>query len=76
MSDVLEQVETAFVTEEGDHEKFAHYIDKTKLGDAYVFGTPVQAICGKMWVPTRDPEKFPVCVDCKAIYDELPDVRS
>ncbi|MEO8094890.1 MAG: DUF3039 domain-containing protein, partial [Pseudolysinimonas sp.] len=27
--------------------------------------------CGKVWVPGRDPEKFPVCPDCKKIYDKL-----
>jgi uncharacterized C2H2 Zn-finger protein len=31
----------------------------------------VRALCGKVWVPGRDPEKFPVCPDCKKIYDKL-----
>ncbi len=30
------------------------------------------ALCGKVWVPGRDPNKFPICPDCKAIYDGLP----
>lgn len=59
------------VVEPGDHEKFAHYVDKTKLADAIVFGTPLQALCGKFWVPTRDGLKFPVCPDCKEIWEGL-----
>jgi hypothetical protein len=31
----------------------------------------VIALCGKVWVPGRDPDKFPVCPDCKKIYDKL-----
>jgi hypothetical protein len=34
-------------------------------------GEPVVALCGKVWTPGRDPKKFPVCPDCKAIYDGL-----
>ena len=28
-------------------------------------------LCGKVWVPKRDPSQFPVCPDCKRIYDEM-----
>ena len=31
------------------------------------------ALCGKIWVPNRDPQKFPVCPICKEIYDGLRD---
>jgi hypothetical protein len=36
-----------------------------------VMGTPVVALCGKVWVPSRDPEKFPVCPECKEIWESL-----
>jgi len=29
-------------------------------------------LCGKVWVPSRDPQKFPVCPECKEIYESLP----
>ena len=29
------------------------------------------ALCGKVWVPGRDPNKFPVCPMCKEIYEGL-----
>jgi hypothetical protein len=57
--------------DEGDHEKFAHYVHKDKLMQAMVEGTPVRAMCGKLWVPSRDPKRFPVCPECKRIYDEV-----
>ena len=57
---------------DGDHERFAHYVDKTKNVESRVTGTPVTALCGKVWVPSRDPQKFPVCPECKEIYEGLP----
>ena len=38
-------------TEDGDHEKFSHFVPKDKLTEAMVMGTPVVALCGKVWVP-------------------------
>jgi len=58
-------------TEDGDHEKFSHYVPKDKLTEAMVMGTPVIALCGKVWVPSRAPEKFPVCPECKEIWESL-----
>lgn len=34
-------------------------------------GRPVVALCGKVWVPKHDPSKYPVCPDCKRIYEEM-----
>lgn len=36
-------------------------------------GTPVVALCGKVWVPGRDPKKYPVCPMCKEIFESLGD---
>lgn len=51
----------------GDHDRFAHYVRKSDLMRAYVDGESIIALCGKRWVPTRDPERFPVCPTCKEI---------
>src|SRR5829696_3566965 len=58
-------------TGDGDHERFSHYVQKNKLTDAMVDGTPVVALCGKVWVPSRDPQRFPVCPQCKEIWEGL-----
>ena len=60
-----------YQVEEGDHERFSHYVPKDKLTEAMVMGTPVVALCGKVWVPSRDPERFPVCPECKEIWESL-----
>lgn len=68
---VLERSETTEQVEPGDHERFAHYVRKDKIMDSALSGKPVIALCGKVWVPGRDPKKFPVCPVCKEIYDGL-----
>lgn len=57
--------------EDGDHERFSHYVKKDKILQSALSGKPVKALCGKKWIPGRDPEKFPVCPDCKAIYEKM-----
>jgi hypothetical protein len=61
--------------EHGDHERFAHYVDKDKATEAMVMGTPVVALCGKVWVPSRDPKNFPVCPMCKELFEMGPEGR-
>lgn len=67
---------TPVTTDDGDHDKFAHYVKKDKITESAVTGTAVRAICGKKWVPTRKPDEFPVCPDCKRIYDRLKPPKS
>lgn len=57
--------------EPGDHERNSHYVRKEKIVESAVLGIPVIALCGKTWIPGRDPKKFPVCPICKEIYDGL-----
>jgi hypothetical protein len=67
-------------TEEGDHERFSHIVlegfkvsgnDFLAAGNSVVEGmvtsTPVVALCGKTWVPGKDPNRYPVCPSCKEI---------
>lgn len=69
---LLERTETVTQLQEpGDHERFAHYVRKEKILESAMSGDPVIALCGKVWVPGRDPNKFPVCPTCKEIYDGL-----
>lgn len=59
--------------EDGDHDRFSHYVRKEQILESAVNGTPVRALCGKIWTPGRDPEKFPVCPECKEIYERMRD---
>jgi hypothetical protein len=58
--------------EDGDHERFAHYVEKDKIVESAVTGAPIKALCGKVWVPGRDPSKFPICPDCEKVFKGLP----
>jgi hypothetical protein len=59
--------------DEGDHDRFAHYVKKDDILKSAISGKPVRALCGKKWIPGRDPDKFPVCPSCKEIYEKLAD---
>ena len=53
------------------------HIVKTKPGEeavavvlqARIEGTPLEALCGHVWVPSRDPKQLPMCQKCKDVYD-------
>ncbi|HEY9477817.1 MAG TPA: DUF3039 domain-containing protein [Microbacteriaceae bacterium] len=57
--------------EDGDHDRYSHYVQKEKILQSAISGKPVIALCGKVWTPGRDPQKFPICPTCKEIYDKL-----
>ena len=40
-----------------------------KVLEARVNGTPLEALCGHVWVPSRDPKQLPMCQACKEIYE-------
>lgn len=69
---VLER-EELHSTDDGDADRFAHYVEKRKIEAAAATGRPVVALCGKVWTPGRDPNKYPVCPTCKEIYEGLSD---
>ena len=63
-------------TDAGDHERFAHIVHSrgpaaAKVTEAMVTGTPLVALCGKVFVPSRDASRYPVCPECKEIKAEL-----
>ena len=43
--------------------------DAAKVLEARINGTPVEALCGYVWVPSRDPKQLPICEECKSIYE-------
>ena len=74
-TETAEEERTSIRVDEGDHDRFAHYVEKGKLTEALITGTPVIALCGKVWVPSRDPERFPICPECKRLFDLGPEGR-
>jgi hypothetical protein len=67
-TDLLERPNT---TDTDDSEDFAHYAEAAKVTEGYIMGTPVVALCGKVFIPSRDPLKLRICPICKEIADAL-----
>ena len=73
-TDLIEDVETTVeVTNDCDHDRFAHYFRKDDIDKAWLDGIEIVALCGKKDRPTREVGKYPVCPTCKEIYDTLKD---
>lgn len=65
----IEEIAPARV-DEGDHDRFAHVVvPASAVMEAMISGTPCTALCGKRWVPTRDPKRYPICPSCKEIVE-------
>lgn len=72
MSLIEIQKTSPITTDGGDHERFSHVVaPASKVTEAYITGEPVTALCGKVWVPSRDPKKYPICPECKDIIKAL-----
>ena len=57
-------------TDDGDHERMAHVVvPASAVTEAYITGNAVTALCGKTWVPTRDPGRYQVCPTCQEILE-------
>src|SRR3990170_2652814 len=72
MLEVHEETTPRTAHGDGDHERFAHYVKKEKILESALSGDPVIALCGKVWVPGRDPQRFPVCPTCQEIFGQIP----
>lgn len=58
--------------QEGDHDKSSHIVvPASAIMEAMVTGTPCMALCGKMWVPSSDPERFGVCPTCIEVFEQI-----
>jgi hypothetical protein len=73
--------------DDGDHDRMSHivlegYTPKKGLRKKFVStgpsvvegivnGTAVRALCGKEWVPGRDPKKYGLCPTCKEIAEGM-----
>lgn len=68
-TDVLERADTE--TQNSDDEKFAHYAEAASVTEGYVMGTPVIALCGKIFIPSRNPERLKICPTCKEVMDSV-----
>ena len=64
-------IDLVTVRTDGDGDRFAHFVRKDKANSSMVTGQPVVALCGKVWIPTRDASQYPVCPTCKELRDSM-----
>ncbi len=70
--------------DDGDHDRMAHIVlegYRPKGGEfvstgpsvveGIVNGTAVRALCGKEWVPGRNPARYGLCPTCKEIAESM-----
>jgi Protein of unknown function (DUF3039) len=84
MSDISVSPVRSDPTLDGDHERMAHIVLEgwhpeegefvpagPSVVEGLVNGTAVKALCGKIWVPNRDPKKYPLCPTCKEVAESF-----
>ena len=67
---------------DGGHERMSHIVLEgfqpekgdfvatgTSVVEGIVNGTAVKALCGKVWTPSHDPKRYPLCPTCKEIAE-------
>lgn len=70
MSDTIEDIQID-ISQDDEQDTFAHYADRDDVMEAFVYGVAVMALCGKIWIPTRDGSGHKICQTCKEIYSQL-----
>ena len=70
VTDISQETESEILLDEGDHDRFSHYARKADIVESTVTGKPIVALCGKVWVPDRNPDRFPLCPRCKDLYEQ------
>jgi len=68
--DVTTEERTVPTTDDGDHDRFTHYVARRELERYRLTGKPVTALCGKRWRPDGDPSRYPMCGTCAEIASE------
>ena len=55
--------------DETDDDAVAHIVTKDQQMRGYIEGKPIRALCGKVWIPSRDYQGLPVCKPCVSERD-------
>lgn len=81
MSTELEEVTE--IVQEVNNPILSHIVERdetqsaaARITEARVYGTPLTALCGYVWVPSRNPENHPLCEKCAEIFAFAKDLRS
>lgn len=62
---------TEYIEDVEDASRYAHYADAASVTEGYILGKVIVAICGRVFIPTRDPLKLPICPICQELSEAL-----
>ena len=49
----------------------AHIVTQRDLIHSQITGEAIRALCGKVWVPKRNPDDYPLCPACAELFNRL-----
>lgn len=49
----------------------AHWARRGDIAMSSLTGEPIEALCGVLFVPMRDPSRYPVCPACKRVMSHI-----
>lgn len=56
---------------DGDHDRFSHIVRKADANRGYIGGEEIEALCGKRWVPSHNPDRYPICETCVEVAQRI-----
>lgn len=59
------------LTEEDEDPDATHIVTQADLIHSQITGEAIRALCGKWWVPKRNPDDYPMCQGCLEIFTTL-----
>ena len=59
------------LTEGDEAPDAAHIVTQKDLIHSQLTGEPIRALCGKLWVPKRNPDNYPLCPACVEIFNAI-----
>lgn len=66
-----ETLERPAPTDVDDDQRLTHIVTNEAWELGYLYGQEVEALCGYRWVPSRDPERYPVCQPCVEVAEQI-----
>lgn len=74
MTDIATRPEVR-LTDGDESDDHSHIGRAADVNRGYITGEPIEALCGRRFVPHRDPEQFPLCARCAEVLGQIKAAR-
>lgn len=58
-------------TDDDEGSRYAHWVRSEDWEQGYIEGQVITALCGYRWVPSRNPDRLPICPRCRFVRETL-----